>query len=105
MNSDDRRATLGIMIGDKACWSRGFGTDAILTVLRYGFEELNLNRVDLTCDERNGRGIACYRKCGFAEEGRMRQHRFSKGRYWDTLVMAVLADEFFATEGRSEAST
>lgn len=55
---EDRRATLGIMIGDKSCWSRGLGTDAILTILRYGFEELNLNRVDLTCDERNGRGIA-----------------------------------------------
>ncbi len=99
---EDRRATLGIMIGDKSCWSRGFGTDAILTMLRYGFEELNLNRVDLTCDERNARGIACYRKCGFVEEGRLRQHRFAKGRYWDTVVMATFADAFYAAHGRSE---
>jgi RimJ/RimL family protein N-acetyltransferase len=99
----DRRATLGIMIGDKSCWSRGFGTDAILTILRYGFEELNLHRIDLTCDERNERGIACYRKCGFVEEGRLRQHRFARGRYWDTVVMATFAEDFFDTRGRSEA--
>jgi RimJ/RimL family protein N-acetyltransferase len=99
----DRRATLGIMIGEKNCWSRGYGTDAILTMVRYGFEELNLNRVDLTCDERNARGIACYRKCGFTEEGRLKQHRFAKGRYWDTVVMAVLADDFFTANGRSAA--
>lgn len=102
IHEQDRRATLGIMIGDKSCWSRGFGTDAILTILRYGFEELNLHRIDLTCDERNERGIACYRKCGFVEEGRLRQHRFARGRYWDTVVMATFAEDFFATRGRSE---
>ena len=48
IHSEDRRGRLGIMIGDKTCWDRGFGTDAILTMLRYGFEELNLNRIDLT---------------------------------------------------------
>jgi RimJ/RimL family protein N-acetyltransferase len=89
------------MIGDKEYWSRGYGTDAILTMLRYGFEELNLNRVDLTCDQRNARGIACYLKCGFIEEGRMRQHRFAKGRYWDTVIMANFAEAFFETHGRS----
>ena len=98
----ERRATLGIMIGDKTCWDRGYGTDAVLTMLRYGFEELNLNRIDLMVDEGNGRGIACYRKCGFIEEGRLRQHRFYKGRYEDTLIMAVLAGDFFAANGRSE---
>lgn len=91
------------MIGDKDCWSRGYGTDSILTLLHYGFEEPNLNRIDLTCDERNCRGIACYRRCGFVEEGRMRQHRFPKGRFWDTVVMGVLADDFFAARGRPAA--
>ena len=93
---EDRRATLGVMIGDKSYWDHGYGSDAIRTIVRYGFEELNLQRVDLTCDERNERGIACYRKCGFVEEGRMRKHRFAGGRYWDTVMMAVLVDDYFA---------
>ena len=92
----DRHCSLGIMIGDKDCWNRGFGTDAIQTLLRLAFDEMNLNRVWLTVDEENARGVACYRKCGFVEEARLRQDRFSGGRYHDTLVMGVLASEFRA---------
>jgi diamine N-acetyltransferase len=59
---------------------------------------MNLNRVWLTVDEDNARGIACYRKCGFVEEARLRQDRFGGGRYHDTLIMGVLATEFHALE-------
>lgn len=94
ISAENRHATLGIMIGDKTCWDRGYGSDAVTTLLRYGFEELRLQRIDLHVDERNARAIASYRKCGFVEEGRLRQHRFAEEQYWDTLVMSVLADEF-----------
>ena len=96
---EDRKAALGIMIGDKDFWSRGYGTDAVVTLLRFAFDEMNLRRVMLHTDERNARAIACYRKCGFVEEGRLRQDRYAHGRYWDTIVMAVLADEFRALHG------
>jgi RimJ/RimL family protein N-acetyltransferase len=89
-------AELGIMIGDKAYWNRGFGTDTVTTMVQFAFDELNLNRVSLTVDEDNGRGIACYRKCGFVEEGRLRQDRFRGGRYFDTIVMGVLREEYWA---------
>ena len=62
--------------------------------MRFAFEEMNLNRVYLTTDENNSRALACYRKCGFREEGRLRQDRFLEGRYWDTIVMGVLREEF-----------
>ncbi len=95
---------LGVLIGDKAYWNRGFGTDAITTMLRLAFEELNLNRVYLQVNADNGRAIACYRKCGFIEEGRLRQDRYRNGRYDDTLIMGVLRDEFRALEAtRREA--
>jgi RimJ/RimL family protein N-acetyltransferase len=60
---------------------------------------MNMHRVDLEVDESNGRGIACYRKVGFVEEGRLRESRFSRGRYWDTIVMSILEDEFRARHG------
>jgi RimJ/RimL family protein N-acetyltransferase len=91
---EDRAARLGIMIGDKAYWSRGYGTDAMRTLVRFGFGEMNLNRIDLTVDARNERAIACYRKCGFLEEARLRQDRYSEGTYHDTLIMGVLRDEW-----------
>jgi RimJ/RimL family protein N-acetyltransferase len=95
---EDRRAMLGIMIGEREYWGRGYGTDAIRTLFRFAFEEMNLNRVWLTAFEFNERSIACYRKCGFREEGRLRQDRFARGRYWDTLVMGILREEFTGGE-------
>ncbi len=98
-NAEDRKAGLGIMIGDKAYWSNGYGTDAIVTLLRLAFHEMGLNRVWLHVFDFNERAIACYTKCGFREEGRLRQHRFTEGRYVDTLVMGVLREEFEALHG------
>jgi RimJ/RimL family protein N-acetyltransferase len=93
---EHRRASLGIMIGEKECWGRGYGTDAIRTLLCFAFREMNLNRVWLTTDENNARALGCYRKCGFREEGRLRQDRYLEGRHWDTIVMGVLREEFEA---------
>jgi RimJ/RimL family protein N-acetyltransferase len=91
---EDRSAELGIMIGEKDSWNRGYGTDAIVTLLRFAFDEINLNRIWLDVNAENGRAIACYLKCGFVEEARLRQHRYKEGRYSDTLIMAVLAEEY-----------
>jgi RimJ/RimL family protein N-acetyltransferase len=99
ISRENRSAELGIIIGEKDCWSRGYGTDAIITLLRFAFDEINLNRVWLDANAENGRAIACYRKCGFVEEARFRQHRYKLGRYSDSLIMGVLADEFRALHG------
>ncbi|OGO50758.1 MAG: hypothetical protein A2148_03430 [Chloroflexi bacterium RBG_16_68_14] len=99
VNPEDRKASLGIMIGEKKYWANGYGTDAIVTLLRFAFGEMNLNRVMLHVFEFNERAIACYKKCGFQEEGRLRQHYYAEGRYWDVLVMGVLRDEFDALRG------
>lgn len=101
---EDRKAGMGIMIGDKEYWSNGYGTDAIVTLLRFAFGEMNLNRVWLHVFEFNERAIACYQKCGFREEGRLRQHSYNQGRYWDTVVMGVLREEFEALHGLGEGS-
>jgi RimJ/RimL family protein N-acetyltransferase len=91
---EDRKAKLGIMIGEKDYWSRGYGSDALTTLLRFGFDEMNLNRVELDVFAFNERGIAAYRKCGFVEEGRRRQAQFTAGEYHDVFVMSVLRDEW-----------
>jgi len=99
VNPEDRKAGLGIMIGDKQYWANGYGTDAIVTLLRFGFGEMNLNRVWLDTFDFNERAQACYRKCGFVEEGRQRQHYYSMGRYWDVVKMSILRPEFEALHG------
>ena len=93
---EDRKAGLGIMIGERSYWSNGYGTDAIVTLLLFAFHEMTLHRVWLQVFEFNERAIACYQKCGFKEEGRLRQDYYYEGRYWDSVVMSILRDEFDA---------
>ena len=88
-----RRAELGIAIGDKEHWGRGYGTDAIRVILRFAFEVLNLRRVELITDIDNERGIRAYEKCGFVREGVLRAKRMRYGEPLDMLIMSVLRED------------
>jgi RimJ/RimL family protein N-acetyltransferase len=90
----DGRATLGIMIGEKGCWDQGYGTDAIKALLRFAFEELNLHRLYLQVFDLNKRAIRCYEKCGFRQEGVLRESVFRDGRYQNEILMSILRSEF-----------
>ena len=89
----NRSGELGIFIGEKRLWGKGYGTEAFRALVRFGFRELNLNRVYLRVYEENARAIRSYEKIGFKIEGRLRQDRFHDGRYSDTLVMGLLREE------------
>jgi RimJ/RimL family protein N-acetyltransferase len=87
---------VGIGIGERDYWGRGYGTDAMNVILRYAFTELNLQRVSLTVFEYNPRAIRSYEKCGFKAEGCSREAFQREGRRWDILHMGILRDEWEA---------
>ncbi|MEJ5241202.1 MAG: GNAT family protein [Anaerolineales bacterium] len=87
-------AELGIFIGDKSCWNRGFGSEAVRLLARHAFETLNLHRVYLRVYEFNARAIRAYEKAGFVLEGRMRQALYREGKYHDVLLMSILRSEW-----------
>jgi RimJ/RimL family protein N-acetyltransferase len=89
----DRRAALAIGIENPAFLGKGYGTEAIRLALTYAFER-GLHRVSLRVLASNARAIACYRKCGFVEEGREREAAFVRGVWQDDLVMGLLDREF-----------
>jgi [ribosomal protein S5]-alanine N-acetyltransferase len=89
-----RQAAFGISLGDKAAWGRGYGTEVTRLVVGHAFETLNFNRVWLHVYEFNPRAVHVYEKVGFRHEGRLRQAFFRDGRYWDTLVMGILREEW-----------
>lgn len=93
-DSINRTATLGIFIGDKDYRSQGYGTEAIKLILDYGFNYLNLNNIKLDLMSFNERALKCYQKCGFKEYGRRRKCKFINGKYYDTIEMDILAEEF-----------
>ena len=90
---EDRAADLGIAIGDDAYLGNGYGTDAMRTACRFGFEMMNLNRIALTVYDWNPRAIRVYEKVGFKREGTMREAIFRAGRWNDLVYMGLLRGE------------
>ena len=100
-----RTCELGITIGDRAYWGRGYGRDAVRLLLDYAFRLHNLHRVFLKVNGRNERAARAYRACGFTEEGRLREHVWSNGTYDDLLLMGILRREWEATSGATSEGT
>lgn len=94
INERHRKGEVGIFIGDKSYWNKGYGTEALGLLCDYGFNILNLNNIMLEVFDFNERAINCYRKIGFKLIGKRRQAIFIGGRVVDELYMDLLAEEF-----------
>jgi RimJ/RimL family protein N-acetyltransferase len=90
----NRSAVFGIVIGDKNYWSQGYGTDATLTLLRFAFEQIGLNRVELFVYDFNPRAQRAYEKAGFKRSGVKRQGLFRNGAFHDEIMMDILREEW-----------
>jgi RimJ/RimL family protein N-acetyltransferase len=91
----NRKASHGIKLAHQEDRSRGIGTDAVMALMRYAFDELQLNRLESTILETNSQSRHLYcDKCGWKEEGRQRQAVFKNGQYQDLLVVGILADDY-----------
>ena len=94
INWIDRDTFVAIGISEPAYWSKGYGSDAMRLMVRYGFTELNLHRISLTVFEHNPRGIRSYEKCGFKHEGRIRDFQLRDGNRSNLLHMGILRTEW-----------
>jgi UDP-4-amino-4,6-dideoxy-N-acetyl-beta-L-altrosamine N-acetyltransferase len=98
-----RQAGLGIFIGNKDQWSKGYGTEALNLMLDYAFNQINLHRVYLSVMSFNARAIRAYEKVGFKREGIFREHVFRNGKYHDLYYMGVLENEWRELNGTGKA--
>jgi diamine N-acetyltransferase len=98
----NRLAECGLVIGDKKNWGRGYGTDALRTLLRYGFDTLNFNCIQLCVMAFNERAIHVYEKIGFVREGTRREVHFYNGQYWDIHLYSILRREWQARYGATK---
>ena len=87
---------VGIGVGEREFWGKGYGSDAMRVVLRYAFTELNLRRVTLNVFEYNPRAIRAYEKLGFQQEGRVRKYLNREGRRWDLVYMGIMKEEWLS---------
>jgi len=65
IDEDRKQAKLGIIIGDRKYWDKGYGTDAVNVLLTHIFDETDMERVYLDTLEWNIRAQRCFQKCGF----------------------------------------
>lgn len=91
---------VGIAIGEREFWGRGYGTDAMRLILRYAFMELNLHRVSLALHEYNTRALRSYEKTGFRAEGRVRGEQLREGRRTDGIFMGILREEWLQMQAQ-----
>lgn len=87
-------AEFAILLGARPWWGKGVGKACTAFAVSYAFAQLNLRRVYLEVLATNDRAAALYRKLGFKDEGRLRQHQFKNGSYVDVLLMGLMRDEW-----------
>lgn len=101
INAKDQNATFGIAIGEKDYWSKGCGTEAAGLIIRYGFEQLNLHRINSGAFAFNERSIRMHKRVGFTEEGRQRQAIYKNGAFHDHVLFGLLREEWLKIKDRN----
>ena len=91
-------AGVGISIGEKTLWGKGYGTDAMNALLDFGFGQLRLERIWLEVYDYNERARKSYEKSGYVVEGTLRHSNYRAGKFHDVQLMAILRDEWSALE-------
>lgn len=90
----DRKACTGIKLFGEDIKRKGYGTDAINTVMKYAFEELQLNKLYGSILEYNIASIKLHEKCGWKRAGILRQSVFKNNEYHDEILVEILKNEY-----------
>ena len=84
-----RFADISLIIGEKKCWGKGYGSEAIRMLSRYAFEVLNLRKLRSGLYSDNIGSARAFRKAGFTEEGRLKRQWISVGGFQDELLFGL----------------
>ena len=90
-----RHALTALKIGEENFRGRGYGSDAIMTIMSYAFYEVGLNKVwSLILPYNKASYNAYVKKCSWKVEGKLRKHIFRKGKFYDLLYVSALKEDF-----------
>ncbi len=87
-----RVASFGLFIGEPSAWNRGFGSDAIRTLVRFAFDEMNLRKLRINVFDYNDRAKHVLEAQGFVQEGRLREEFYRDGTYHDIVTLSTFRD-------------
>jgi ribosomal-protein-alanine N-acetyltransferase len=89
-----RRAEVGLVIGKRNVWGQGFAAEAIALATKYGFEELNLNKLTAGMYADNIGSFKAFIKCGWRHVATLKEHCFSHGVYIDEFFVEICRSEY-----------
>lgn len=89
-----RTALLGLMIGDKAQWGRGYGREAMMLMIEYAFHSLNVRKISSYVFAANAKSLRCHELCGFRREGLRKEHIFRDGKYMDEVLFGLFEKDW-----------
>ena len=92
-NVGARRAEIGYNIA-QAEWNKGYATEALAAVIGFGFDNINLNRIEATITPGNNASVKVLKKLKFTQEGVVRERDLIKGKLEDGIIMAILKREY-----------
>jgi len=87
-------ADLGLCIGEKDKWGKGYGTEVTKLLLEEAFEQLNLHKVGWWTFAENKASIALAKKLGFKEEGRLQEQTFFNNQFHESVVLGLLKSQY-----------
>lgn len=96
LSEHNRHAVVGVTIGDRDSWGKGYGREALELILRHCFEDLGLHRVSTETFEFNDAWKRLVEAAGFTREGVERDYLYREGQFWDKEVYALLEEEYTA---------
>jgi RimJ/RimL family protein N-acetyltransferase len=101
LDSTHRRGQVGVTIGDRAWWGRGYGRETLELLLAFGFGELDLHRITANAFAYNAAWKGLLAAAGFRLEGRLRDYLYRRQRFWDKELYALLTSEYAARQARA----
>lgn len=97
IKKDNKMAEIGYWI-DEDFQGKGIVSKCVKALVKYGFEELGLNRIQILCATENKGSGAVALKCGFTLEGTLRKDMISNGVVYDSFIFSMISDEYNKSE-------
>ena|ERR1041385_6303325 len=94
INKKNGTCNLGLMLGDKNYWGKGFGQDAYNTAIDFAFKTLGIRKIWEMANATNAASLSMCKKAGFQVEGQLKEHTFSEGKYIDKILLGLFARDW-----------